>query len=77
MIPCIGVSALRALVIRMTIKQIMGKQKHHGDRENGKFRFVPGAQELLYLSLTVHYVHKKDDSFTPVLSKFLSAHFLF
>ena len=64
-------------MIRMTIKQIMGKQKHQGDRENGKFRFVSGAQELLYLSLTVHYVHKKDDSFTPVLSKFLSAHFLF
>ena len=61
----IGVSALRA--IRVTIKQIMGKQDHQGDRENGKCRFVPCAQELLYLSLTVHYVHKKDNSFTLVL----------
>ena len=64
----IGVSALRA--IRVTIKQIMGKQDHQGDRENGKCRFVPCAQELLYLSLTVHYVHKKDNSFTLVLCKF-------
>ena len=77
MIPCIGVSALRALVIRVTIKQIMGKRDHQGDRENGKCRFVPCAQEFLYLSLTVHYVHKKYNSFTSVLCKFLSAHFLF
>ena len=59
MIPCIGVSALRALVIRVTIKQIMRKRDHPGDRENGKCRFVPCAQEFLYLSLTVQYVHKK------------------
>ena len=70
MIPCIGVSALRALVIRVTIKQIMGKRYHQGDRENGKCRFVPCAQEFLYLSLTVHYGHKKDNSFTRVLCKF-------
>ena len=37
----------------------MGRWDHQGDRENGKRRFVPGDQGLLYLSFTVHYVNKK------------------
>ena len=48
MIPCIGVSALRALVIRVTIKQIMGKQDHQGDRKNGKCRFVPDVPKSFF-----------------------------
>ena len=40
-------------------KQIMGRWDHQGDRENGKRRFVPRDQGLLYLSFTVHYVNKK------------------
>ena len=58
-------------------KQIMGRWDHQGDRENGKRRFVPRDQGLLYLSFTVHYVNKKDNSSAPVLRIFLSAHFLF
>ena len=50
----------QALVIKVTIKQIMGKRDHQGDREYGKWRFVPHDQGLLYLSLTIQYVHKKN-----------------
>ena len=58
-------------------KQIMGRWDHQGDRENGKRRSVPRDQGLLFLSFTVHYLNKKDNSSTPVLRIFLSAHFLF
>ena len=59
MIPCIGVSALRALVIRVTIKQIMGKRYHQGDRENGKCRFLPCAKSFFTCRLPFITATKK------------------